>query len=150
MNKKTLIVIPILLISSIGNSFLLYAGPSPSQLQRFKHTTPRHESPYESYEKLHDKTKKNGWVRVIVGLKCSALASSSEPMDEATLNKVKNEVKALTDAVLSELHGGDFEAAGGFDFSPYFSVTVSQAGFEKLSIDPRVTSIIEDEALIPQ
>ena len=100
----------------------------------------------ESRRDIQATIDREGKARVIVMLKGNQWTAPTYRADDS---KRKKEVKKVQDAVLSGLTEEDFRLIHKYMYSPMFAGIISQSGFEKLSVDERVESILLDIPVPP-
>jgi hypothetical protein len=114
--------------------------PVPSIVQESK-------SLIDEFDSLIAIAQQKGTARVIVGLR---LAFKPEgELDEQQRLKQRADIKQVQNDLLADLRSYHVEDVGRFEYIPFITLEVDAAALQRMSSDPRVSSIQEDIAVAP-
>ncbi len=100
------------------------------------------------FEELIEKARRNGSVRVIIGLRADFRAADGE-LSFTAQKRQRAEIKRAQNDLLSDLSGYNVTGIKRFDFIPFVAAETDAAALEKIKTSPQVVSIQPDRLVQP-
>ncbi|MCY7345347.1 MAG: hypothetical protein LH614_03930 [Pyrinomonadaceae bacterium] len=153
---KTLLLLLVTLSLGFVSFTNFHAEHSTAQAlnQNLPARLPANESPIEqddspkSFDRLIEKAKNSGTVRVIIGLRVANYKPEGE-LNARQLKKQRAKIKRAQNALLNRLKSFRLKEVKKFDNIPFISAEVGVDALTRMQKFKEIKSIQEDEAVAP-